>query len=134
MYCKEVFYEETIIAFGVECAANDLCFLTTDLSNKAKVIKKAFVVSAENKSYQRIKSKITYKVTKADKYLSMDEKGIITIKKGITAGTHIMKVQITSVAKGYDTKSVTKTVKVKVKKPRTNIKFTKTAAADIPNL
>ncbi len=82
---------------------------------KAKKLKKSKVtVSAI--TVKNAKGKVTYKKLSGSKKLTVTKKGKITVKKGTKKGTYKLKVKIT--AKGnskYLEKSVTKTVKVKVK-------------------
>ena len=86
------------------------------LKKKAQTVKAITVKNAQGKvSYKLVKSGITKKI---QKIVSINSKGVITIKKWKNAkkGTYNIKVSVT--AKGntnYKAKTVTKTVKVKVK-------------------
>lgn len=105
-------------------------FLTTDLSKKSKSIKGFYSCEAYDSDDNKIPAKITYQVTKTDKYLSFS-KNNLTIKKGITAGTHKIKVKITFKADGYTDYSETQTITVKIKKPRTSGSSSGYAVSDI---
>lgn len=86
------------------------------LKNKAQKIKAITVKNAQGKvTYKLVKSGITKKIRK---HVKINSKGVITIKRWKKAkkGTYIIKVKIT--AKGntnYNLKTITKTVKIKIK-------------------
>lgn len=105
-------------------------YLSTDFSKKSKTIKKFYSCTLYDDEYNVIPSVITYTVTKKDKYLAFS-KNNLTIKKGIKAGTHKIKVKISIKADGYKDYSTTKTITVKVKKPRTSGSTSGVALADI---
>ncbi len=64
-------------------------------------------------------TKLTYKVTKGSKYITVSKTGKVTVKKGTPKGTY--KIKITAKAQSYDAatktkyNSATKTIKVVVK-------------------
>lgn len=83
---------------------------------KVKSKKQSFKIAARF----QYKTKTTYKakkyIGKAKKYLSVSGKGAVTVKKGTPKGTYKVKVKISQAASyNVNAKSVTKTVKVKVK-------------------
>ena len=82
---------------------------------KAKRLKKG-KVTVTAITVKNAKGKLIYKKLSGSKKLTVTKKGKITVKKGTKKGTYRLKVKIT--AKGnsqYLEKSVTKTVKVRVK-------------------
>lgn len=134
---EEAEEEETEQKLSLYCsqtvADDSLEYLTTVLSKKDKKIKNFYDCTVENQDGESVKSKISYKVTKADKYLAFSN-NTLTIKKGITAGTHKIKVQVTVTATGYKGCSDTKDITVKIKKPRTSGTISETAYCDIGNI
>ncbi len=87
------------------------------LKKKAQTVKPLTVKKAKGKvTYKLIKKGTAKKIWK---YLKISKKGAITVKKWKKAkkGTYIIKVRITAKGnKSYKSKSVTKTVKIKIKK------------------
>ncbi len=82
---------------------------------KAKKLKKS-KVTVTAITVKNAKGKLSYKKLSGSKKLSVTKKGKITVKKGTKKGTYKLKVKIT--AKGnskYSARSVTKTVKIKVR-------------------
>ena len=108
-------------------------YVTTDFSKKDKKIKNFFDSYVENQDYESVEAKISYKVTKTDKYLAFS-KNTLTIKKGIKAGTHKIKVQVTASVAGYEAVSETKDITVKIKTPRTSGTISETAYCDVGNI
>ena len=99
---------------------------TAKKENTLKVTAKAKSVNAKKLKKSKVtvsaitvknaKGKVSYKKLSGSKKLSVTKKGKITVKKGTKKGTYKLKVKIT--AKGnsqYLARSVTKTVRVKVK-------------------
>lgn len=91
---------------------------------KVKVVNKTFKVKKLKKKAQTFKAikvskaqgKVTYKVTKKNKKLKF-KNGKVTVKKKTKKGTYKIKVKITAAGdKTHNSASVTKTIKVKVKK------------------
>jgi len=91
---------------------------------KAKTVKKKKVKKKKQKVKGAIKvtgavGKVTYKKIKkgSSKTLNINSKtGVITVKKGTKKGTYKIKVQITAAGNAsYKAKTVSKTVKIKVK-------------------
>lgn len=107
-------------------------YVTTDFSKKDKKIKNFFDSYVENQDYESVEAKISYKVTKTDKYMAFSN-NTLTIKKGIKAGTHKIKVQATASVAGYEDVSETMDITVKIKKPRTSGTISDTAYCDIGN-
>ena len=82
---------------------------------KAKKLKKG-KLTVKALTVKNAKGKVSYKKLSSSKKLTLTKKGKITVKKGTKKGIYKIKVKIT--AKGnskYLAKSVTKTVKIKVK-------------------
>lgn len=89
-----------------------------------KVVNKTFKAKKLKKKAQTFKAikvskaqgKVTYKVTKKNKKLKF-KNGKVTVKKKTKKGTYKITVKITAAGTaGYKSKTVTKTIKVKVKK------------------
>lgn len=107
-------------------------YVTTDFSKKDKKITNFYDSYVENEDYESVEAKLSYKVTKTDKYLAFS-KNTLTIKKGIKAGTHKIKVQVTASVAGYEDVSETLDITVKIKKPRTSGTTSGIAYCDIGN-
>jgi hypothetical protein len=86
------------------------------LKKKAQKVKAITVKNAQGKvTYKLVKSGITKKIRKL---ISINSKGVITIKKWKKAKKGTYKIKVSVTAKGntnYKAKTITKTVKVKIK-------------------
>lgn len=108
-------------------------YLSSDFAKKGKTIKDFYSVSVYDQDYEYVDAAVSYKVVKEDKYLAF-KNNTLTIKKGITVGTHKIKVKITATKKGYESSSETKIITVKIKKPRTSGTISGKADTDLGNV
>ena len=124
--------QELILSWILSNPYEELQFLTTDLAKKDKKITNFYDFCVENQDYESVEAALSYKVTKTDKYLDFS-KNTLTVKKGINAGTHKIKVQVTASAAGYEDVSETIDITVKIKKTRTSGTTSGIAYCDIEN-
>ncbi|MBQ9673221.1 MAG: hypothetical protein IJV39_01195 [Ruminococcus sp.] len=103
--------------FKITKAANTIKVSTKTKAVKASKLKKAKVLVKKAITVKSNKGSVTYKKVSGSKYLTINKKGVITVKKGkYKKGIYKLKVTIT--AKGnsnYKKKSITKKVNIKIK-------------------
>ena len=107
-----------IKTFKIKKAANPITVKTAAKSVKLKDVKKKTVTVKNAITVKKAKGNLTYtKVIKGSaKVLSISKSGKLTVKKGTKKGTYNLKFKVTAKGnKNYKSKTVTKTVTIKVK-------------------
>ncbi len=107
-----------IKTFKIKKAANPITVKTAAKSVKLKDVKKKTVTVKNAITVKKAKGNLTYtKVIKGSaKVLSISKSGKLTVKKGTKKGTYKLKFKVTAKGnKNYKSKTVTKTVTIKVK-------------------
>jgi hypothetical protein len=116
-------YEGSIIkTFKITKADNPIKVKPVTKSVKLKTVKKKSVTVKGAVKVTKAQGKLACKITSAPKavkkYLKISSKGVITVKKWAKAKKGSYKIKVKVTAKGtsnYKSKSVTKTIKLKVK-------------------
>ena len=100
---------------------------TVDVS-VAKVAKKKVTVKKKAAiTVSSAKGKVTFKKKSGNKKITVSKSGNFTLKKGLKAGTYIVKVKVTAAGNSsYKKKTVTGTVTIRVVKPANPMLVTST--------